>query len=161
MAKRFQFRLEPVLRVRKARRDEQRRMVAQHARALQLHREAIAELEGRVSATLTQARQTRVGAVIDVGLELQEQRWRLGLRRRIHMAMQQMNESTVSLANAREELARRTRDVKAVEKLRERRWNAHRLAEERTERRDADETAAQMYIRRAGGTSTSGAAMQA
>ena len=159
MAKHFQFRLAPVLKIRKAGRDQQRRVVAERVRTLQSTREALAELEGGVTATLAQARQTRGVAVIDVGLELQEQRWRLGLHRRIHETVRQMDENHASLAAAREELARRSRDVKAIEKLRERRRETHRLAEARSERLEADEMATQVYVRQTRAASTAGSVM--
>lgn len=161
MAKRFRFRLEPVLGIRITGRDKQRRVVAERVRALQTTRDAVAELERGVTATLTQARQTRGSVVIDVSLELQEQRWRLGLHRRIHMMNRQMAEANDSLAAARKELARRSRDVKAIEKLRERRWEAHRLSEARAERLEADEMAIQAYVRGTGGAPIVEIAMQA
>lgn len=160
MAKRFRFRLEPVLKIRKSGRDEQRRVVAERVRAVRSAREAVSDLERGVTETLARARRTRGDAVIDVGLELQEQRWRLGLHRRIHRSTQQMAEANDSLAAARQELARRSRDVKAIEKLRERRWQAHRLAEARSERLDADEAASQAYVRRTGMASGVGIVMQ-
>jgi len=145
MAKRFQFRLEPVLLIRKAKQNEQRRVVADRARACQSAREVLASLESRVAETLTHARQSRSKPIIDVGLVLQEQRWRLGLHRRIHATVQQMNDADRELADARSELAKRSQEVKAIEKLRERRWAAHQLTEARAARKQEDEIAVQSF----------------
>ena len=83
MAKRFTFRLDPVLALRQRREDEQKRVVAQRLRQLQRSRDQLNDLYRRAADTLVRARRQREEQRLDVGTALQEQRWRLHLGRQV------------------------------------------------------------------------------
>ncbi len=147
MAKRFTFRLDPVLALRKRREDEQKRVVAERLRQLQRSCDELNDLFGRGADTLAWARQRRQEHRLNVVTTLQEQRWRLHLGRRIAWTRQQIKIIESELHQDRGELAQRCRARKAIEKLRERRLAAHRTAQDREERVQNDEIASQKYIR--------------
>lgn len=151
MAKRFAFRLEPLLTVRRAYEAEQQRVVAENVRQVQQCIAELANLRGKLSETVGEARRARRRQQMDIGTELQEQRWRAHLKRRIVSQEEEVKTREQSLAEARGELARRSMEVKAIEKLRERRLDEHRREVQREERIESDELATQMFIRRGRG----------
>lgn len=148
MAKRFVFRLDPLLTVRNVAQKQQQRIVAECIRGVQRCQGELVDVRTQLSRTVAQARNTRREPRIDVGMELQEQRWRSHLKRRIQWQQRQLQSLEGSLADARQELAKRSRDVKVIEKLRLRRLQAHLENLRRAERIESDELATQMFLRR-------------
>ena len=153
MAKRFRFRLEPLLKMRKGKEDVQKRVLAQRVAEVQRLVDQLAQLHHRVERTIDQARADRMAEHLCVADALQGQRWRLHLSRRITQQQACIHDAQGILNNDRMELARRSRDRKVIETLRERKWQEHVLAENRAERVESDEIGGQMYSRgRDGGT---------
>ena len=148
MAKRFVFRLEPLVTVRKAKEAEQQRVVAERVRRAQQCINELATLREKLSQTVGEARRTRRRRRMYIGMELQEQRWRAHLKRRIALQEEKLAVQGQSLAEARRELARRSMELKVIEKLRQRRLEEYRQEVQREERIDSDELATQMFIRR-------------
>ena len=147
MAKRFRFRLEPLLTLRKRREDQQQRVVAQRLAQLQRSRELLRDLHRRVDDTVVWARQDRRREQLDVGSALQEQRWRWHLQRRIVQQREEIEDIQTGVHEERAELARRSKDRKAIQKLRERQQAEHLANQARQERMEMDEFASQMHQR--------------
>jgi len=147
MAKRFVFRLKPVLKLRQARRREQQRVLADWLRRLQRCGAEIAELEARVSDARQMARASRRTSRVDAATQVQGLRWRERLGRRIAQKRVLQSELERGVAGAREELARRSTELKAMENLRRRRFEEYRREAERTETNELNEVATQTFVR--------------
>ncbi len=148
MAKRFRFRLEPLLKLRKGREDEQKRAVASRVGELQRCVEHLAQLHRGVDETIARAREDRGAERLDVPTALAEQRWRLHLKRCITQQQGQVQGVQALLNGDRAELVRRSRNRKVIETLRQRQWQEHAAAQAREERAESDEIGAQAYRRR-------------
>ncbi len=148
MAKRFRFRLEPVLTLRQRSEDMQRRVVADRLRDLLRGREAMMELRRGVADAISQTRRDRVEERLDIAAALQGQRWRLHLARRIARQQADIDRIQSALRADREELARRSKDRKALETLRDRKHAEHVTEQARREQMEMDEIATQFRIRR-------------
>ncbi len=149
MAKRFEFRLEALLTLRKRREDEQRRIVAESVRDLGRSRDVLAALQERVEQTLSDARCDREGTSIDASTAMLEQRWRAYLKQRVVEQHVEIQRVALQVDLKRGELARRATERKAIEKLRERRLADHVTAAARQERFAEDEVAATVCLRQA------------
>ena len=147
MARRFVFRLDPLLKLRKACEKDQQRVVADGVRRVQQCLRELADLQSAQANALVDARRMRRQARIDVRWAVQENRWRACLGRRIEPKEDELRGLERALAEKREELVRRSRDVKVLENLRQRRLDAHRRELERTERVELDELATQVFLR--------------
>lgn len=148
MAKRFTFRLEPVLALRQQREDQQRRVVGERLRSLQQSRAVMRELHRTVEEALARTRRDRQDQRLDIAAALQAQRWRWYLDRRIARQHADIDRIQSVLNEERAELARRAKDRKALQMLRDRRHDEHIAAQARFERLEMDEIAAQRYVRR-------------
>lgn len=153
MAKRFQFRLETVLKLRRRGQDECRRVVAQRVRQITAQQTRIDGLGGQLDQTRGSLR--GLAAPGDepeqAGLDL------TGLRRHRHYANclqqwiveagQALHELNRHLATEQSALAQAAREVKALEKLEEKQRARHESTLARAERAEADEAAAQLFRR--------------
>ncbi len=147
MAKRFQFKLAPVLRLRKQRENEQRRVVASFLRDVQTGQKQLTDIEQALSDTRSAATIMRKGGTIDITWEQQNRKWQECLVRRINKAKVQLQQSQGRLRDAQTELATRARDVKALEKLHQKRFDAFQYDLRRAEQYETDEIAANMSQR--------------
>jgi flagellar FliJ protein len=147
MPKPFTFRLETVLRLRKRIEDEQRRVVAAEAQAWEACRQNIDTLRSQVARSIDGARAARLHERVDTFMALQEQRWRLRLHRRIAEKNGELRDLEAKLRTQRQELARRSKERKVIEKLKARRWAEHRGQLARAEQADCDEIGAQVFLR--------------
>ncbi len=147
MAKRFTFRLETVLTLRKRSEDRQRRAVAERLRDLQQSRERLSGLHQRAADTIARVRSGRRQDEFDVLRARQEHQWHGHLKRRIADQRQEIKDLQTTLDRERAELARRSKDRKAIDKLRERQLLAHQTEQNRRERAESDECATQMFMR--------------
>jgi flagellar FliJ protein len=147
MARRFVFRLNPLLKLRKARQKDQQRVVADRLRRLARCERELAELNNAQSAAVADARRVRRETIIDLQWTLQEQRWRAHLQRRARSKEIESQELQQLLAEARAELAQRKRDVKVLENLRQRRLEAYRRDMKRAEQVELDEIATRVFLK--------------
>lgn len=154
MAKRFQFRLETVAKLRRRRQDECRRVVAERVRQITAQQARIDGLGGQLDQTRGSLRGLAAPGdeSAQVGLDL------TGLRRHRHYANclqqwiadagQALVELNGHLATEQSALAQAAREVKALEKLEQKQRARYELTLARAERAEADETAAQLFRRR-------------
>jgi len=155
MAKRFRFRLEVVLKLRKQKQDECRRVVAARLRQIA----AVQTRIDRMSEDLDHQRvvQRRLVGPQAAGADSVDGRPALldltGIRRHRHYVtrlLQNIAAAERQLAELRTELRREqaaleeaSREVKVIEKLEEKQRQRHNLVLARAERAEADEIGAQ------------------
>ncbi|HPM24737.1 MAG TPA: flagellar FliJ family protein [Phycisphaerae bacterium] len=145
MARRFQFRLETLLRVRQLReREAKRNVAAQRAEIARLDRlnEQTAEEIARQQEILLQGQQR---GVLDP-LTLQRGRAWIGhLRRTIAQRHVQRAEMVSRLRELQALWQAARTQARIIEKLRERRWTEYRRTRDRQEQAAADELAQQLH----------------
>jgi len=147
MAKRFQFRLETVERIRRTARDEQRRVVAEKLRRVRGIEEQLAELQERHAANVESMRALQRATVID-GATLRVQQYYRGQLDRLTAALSgDLEKAEAELKRERDELAERTKHLKAIEKLHERRHKQYEAEQRRRDQIESDEQSVQMYLR--------------
>ncbi|GAB6165422.1 flagellar export protein FliJ [Thermostilla marina] len=143
----FRFRLEPVQRLREHVRDQRRAELAQALEAMELveqkQRELAEELE---RATKLQREAAKPGS-IDVDTIMAVRRYQTALYAQAAQLQQQAAAIAEEIERRREALAQADREVRILEKLRERQLERHRSEEKRRETKLMDETAAQRYLR--------------
>jgi flagellar protein FliJ len=149
--KRFAFALQPVLEHRKRIEDQKQLVVATRKRALD---EAERELERLNEAFLKHSTMLRQGHKQFDTRELQSIYAHLQFLDRCVMAqIRIVAERRVALDRARNELLEASKEKKVVEKLKERRREAHALEEQRMEQKELDDGNARRYGRaQVGGT---------
>ncbi len=145
MTKRFQFRLEPILKLRELREKEQQRRLADCRRDVQDAEQKLADLQARLRDTLDGVRRAGSQPTVDVSAMIAEQDWRDRVRNMIEAQHAEIHRLEERLRAERNELAARTRQRKVIEKLRERRHEEHKRTLQRAERAEADESAVQRF----------------
>lgn len=140
MARRFQFRLESLLRVRKALEDEARRNLARNIAA---RNEAMARLAALLDAhrQAVEGRRTGVREVVDLERLRANERWLLVLERRIFLGTQEVQEAEARVTLGREALVKAHRDHLVLERLKERRQAQHDQEVLAADLKDLDELA--------------------
>lgn len=145
MARKFQFRLATVERLRRESRDVQRRVVAEHARGVsQLEAELAVVADEMVNneSQLRAALVQRAGEMrLDVDALRRQQTHRVYLRGDLASRVDALAQRRRTLQAERNRLAEATKHLKVIEKLRARRWQNH-LAELRREEQALTDEAA-------------------
>jgi len=148
MARRFRFHLETVERLRKQARDAQRRAVADAARAVGTIEERILRLTRQLSDTLDGARDTLRLGRLDLASLRGHELYRGWVHRRIAESYTELACRRSELDVERAKLVEASKQLKVIEKLRERRWRRHLVDVAREEQAASDEAAVQLYLRR-------------
>jgi flagellar FliJ protein len=153
MAKRFRFRLDAVERVRRQRRDEQRRAVAEAIRAVQQVDEHMARLNEQIRRSMEEAVAGQRGGPLDLAMVRSHEFHRGWLHRQLAGARIARDERSRELARRRRALAEATKQLRVIEKLREKQWQGHIREIEREEQMLADEMTLARYCRTVSGVS--------
>ncbi len=144
MAKRFQFRLQTLLDVRKMREQEAQRAVAakraEIVRVDQLNEQTFAEIAIHQDALRTAQAQ---GAIDPVGLA-RGRAWIAHLRNSIARRQQEKGVLLEQLRELQDRLRDARTQTRIIEKLREKRWDAYRKDRDKRERLELDELAQQL-----------------
>lgn len=148
MARKFRFRLETVRRLRKQTMDAQRRVVADAVRAVTLVEERIAVLTRRRCGAVDQSRDAMGTHCLDLVSLRGQQVYRGWLDHEIAKSNESLAGKRVELDAERAKLAETSKELKVIEKLRERQWKRFRVKIAREEQAANDEAALQMYLRR-------------
>ena len=147
MAKRFRFRLEGVRKVRTQQRDARRRELAEAVRAVTRVEKRVAQLNGALRANVEQAREDRQVGRIDMVSVRGCQVHRNHLHHRLMESYAVLGERQGEVGARRAKLAEASRDLKVIEKLRDRQWARHCETLAREERAESDEVATQRFLR--------------
>ena len=145
----FQFRLQTLLRLRIAERDERRADLAKALRAEQMLRDQQRQIEAEQVETQAAVRSRSAPGSADVDGLLQNSRYQLLLRSRREQVVRQLAQVAAEIERRRQVLVEADRQVRVLEKLRERQELAHRQRLERGEVKQLDEAALVAFARRA------------
>ncbi len=143
--KKFQFRLQPVMRLREAARDERRQELADALAVEANLREQMRAIE-REQQSARHGYTATVGAV-NVDRLLESQRYATVLELQRRMLDRQLADVAAEIDKRRQAVVEADREVKTVEKLRETQAQRWRFAAERKDQVALDEIAAQRFVR--------------
>jgi len=142
MAKRFQFRLETVRRIREQAKDARLRDLAVAVRNLNASERTLQKLGDRLSETMEELRGFKGQGLLDVSTLRAQQYFGVWLDWQIRDAGEEMKEKRKAVEAERSKLAAANAQFKAIEKLRERAMERHSLQVRREEQAAMDEIAA-------------------
>jgi len=146
MAKRFQFRLDVVRALRKRARDEQRRAVADALVEVTGIERRIEQLTDELRETVDMTRGERQSERLDMSALRGQQFYRARLHGTLLDSNATLAEKVVALGVERTKLGEASARLKAIEKLRERRWKRHWVQLRREEQAFNDEVAGRMAM---------------
>lgn len=144
----FKFRLETLLRLRLAERDQRRADLVKALRAEEMLRAEDQAVERQQGIAAEKSRQLKSPGAADVDGLLQTHRFELALAAQRRTLASQIAQVQAEADRRRQALVEADREVRVLEKLRERQAASHRRATERLEVKEFDEQAAQGFIHR-------------
>lgn len=147
MAQRFQFRLEAVLKVRRQRRDHCRRRFAEQLRRVQQQERRLVDLHDQVQTESRARRSDARQAELDMSLLRSRQYYVGHLQRTIEAQEVELERLRRELEAERATLVGASRELKVIEKLRERQWERHCTTASRRETIEADESSVDLFRR--------------
>ena len=145
----FRFRLDTLLRLRIAERDERRADLAKALRAEELLHEQQRQIESEQAEVLAARRQRSAPGEANVDFLLENSRYLLVLRSRRQQLSQQIAQVAAEVERRRQAVVEADRQVRVLEKLRERQLQAYRQVQLREEIKQLDEAATIGHNRRA------------
>ena len=140
MAK-FKFRLATLLRLREADRDERRTEMAQAYRADEIIERQQEALEKALTDSTAKCRDATRPGQIDIDHLLETQRFEVLLRAQREQLRKQRGVVAAEIERRRGKLVHANREVRVLEKLREKQTRRHRDEENRREIKRLDEAA--------------------
>ena len=147
MAKRFRFRLETVLRLRRRAFEEQQRIVAARQAQIARREAAIVAIETEIAAELERSRSTQQAVHIDVAAVRAGRTHVRNLRGRITQLRSEITEHERLLETERAQMIQASIAVKAIEKLKERRLDRHTRDQNRAEDSELNEVSINVFRR--------------
>lgn len=138
MAKRFHFRLDPLLKLRKKQEEEAQRALARAIEARQAQEAKLHALEEEHTRTLEYRRQSP-GAEIDLSFWAHLERYLLVLEKRMIQAQEALRQAEQAVQEARAALALAHQNHMMLVRLKERRREQHEQDILHEEIREADE----------------------
>ncbi len=142
----FQFRLEPVLRLRRRDEETAKKFLGQMVAREQAARDALVVLQEDLTNEIQAQTSARSGEIWAQGQSLFLE-WSQGQNRNIASQRQACIEAALATQKARTALIEARRAVQVLEKLRERRYAQYRLDLSRKEQVFTSEVAAQRWVR--------------
>jgi len=137
----FRYRLETLLRLRLAERDQRRSDLAKALRAEDVLRGDERRLASERAELTGQARRQKSPGSANVDVLLQTHRYEIVLAAQSRQLATQLEEVAAETERRRQALVEADRQVRILEKLRERKAQAHRQFQERLETKQFDELA--------------------
>ncbi len=137
----FQFRLESLLKLRVADRDERRQQLAEAYTAKQILEERSRQLADELGDLKGQVRQASLPGQLNVDRLLVTHRYELMLLARSKQLEQQTQQISEEIERRRLALVEADRQVRVLEKLRERQWQDHQQRLQKMEIKQLDEVA--------------------
>ena len=145
MAKRFQFRLETLLRVRELREREAKRSVGAKLAEIARLDTLNSDTEREIREQTERSREMQLLPTVDARTLARERSWIAYLRRQIAGRLHMQAELRTELAKLQDGMREAHRQTRTVEKLRERRLTDHKRAERFREGVEADELARRLH----------------
>jgi flagellar FliJ protein len=145
----FRFRLETLLRLRMAERDQRRADLAKALRAEAMLQDEARKLEGEQQSLTEQARSLKAPGAANVEALLATHRYERLLAVQERQLAAQLAQVSAETERRRLVLVEADREVRVLEKLRERQAEAQRAKEQRQEIKAFDELAILGHLRKA------------
>ena len=143
----FVFRLTALLRIRESRRDECRAALADAYRVDEVLRKQFETLSQEINALREFCRLKASPGTVDIDRLVEAQRYELVTRAQQRNIAQQRQTVAAEVERRRQALVESDREVRVLEKLRERQAEQHRQEEELRETKRLDEVATQQTFR--------------
>ena len=143
----FVFRLTALLRIRESRRDECRAALADAYRVDEVLRKQFETLSQEINALREFCRLKASPGTVDIDRLVEAQRYELVTRAQQRNIAQQRQTVAAEVERRRQALVESDREVRVLEKLRERQAEQHRHEEELRETKRLDEVATQQTFR--------------
>ena len=139
MAKRFTFRFETLLGLRRQREEERKRAVAVCLREVRRLEERQRRMLGQIDEQTEWTRRALRGDDVNVDRLKLGRHWLLRLRRGVLETQAQIATRKAILAQERQRLAESSKETKVLTRLKERRFERHRAEQDRREQAESDE----------------------
>ncbi|MBP7933858.1 MAG: flagellar FliJ family protein [Phycisphaerae bacterium] len=146
MAKRFTFRFETMLRIRRQREDERKRIVASRLREIRNLQKYMASLEQQIHDELRAIRIGRQPGTIDMQQIIRHRQWLGCLHKSVLEGQAKARFLEAELARERADLADAAKQRRILEKLKERQWEQHRSEQDRVEALAADDLTTVRFV---------------
>ncbi len=145
MAKAFRFRLAPILKLRTAREDEHKRVVAATLREMAAVRQGKARVLEQIDEQISEMRRAQLVGLIEPGQVARHRYWLSHLQRSTLESDTVIRTLQARLAQQRAELAEAAKQCKILSTLKERQRENFNRARTRAEQREADEMATTIH----------------
>jgi len=146
MARRFTFRFATMLKIRRQREDEHKRVVAERLRQIAQTRDHQLVLERQIREEVDAIRDSQARGSIDIQQVMRHRHWLGHLHKGVLEADARVRFLEARLAQERVVLAEAMKQRKILEKLEERQWQRHLHEEEVREMKESDELATVRYV---------------
>ncbi len=146
MAK-FKFRLDTLLRLREISRDGRRQRLAQAYRADEILQQQQEQVKQQLAKLAEKCRRASGPGPVEIDRLLEAQRYEVVLRAHNQQTGQQRETVAVEIDRRHQTLVEANREVRVLEKLREKQLRRHREEENRQEVKQLDEVAGQLVAR--------------
>lgn len=143
----FRYRLETLLRLRIAARDERRADLAMAQRAEDVLLRKLDELEAERNELVTRSRRLAAPGPADIDGLLRSHRYELVLKANARQLADQLGQVRAEIDRRHAALVEADRQVRVLEKLRERKLAAHQNSEAKLENKQLDEMATMRFAR--------------
>jgi flagellar FliJ protein len=146
MAKVFRFRFETMLKIRRQREDERKRVVADRLHQIAQVRKQMHSVDRQIAEEIDAIRNCQIEGTIDLQQTVRHRNWLTQLRRAALDAQSRLQFHETRLAQDRAALAEATKQRRILEKLKERQWSRHETGVRKAETREADDAATVRYV---------------
>jgi len=146
----FKFRLATLLRLREATRDERRSELGKAYQVDDVLREQVGRVAEELESLKNVCRRESSPGAVDVDRLVEAQRYELALRFQQKQLGEQRKAVSEEIERRRQRLLGADRDVRVLEKLRDKQTRRHRQEEDRQEIKQLDEVVQQRFIREDG-----------
>jgi flagellar FliJ protein len=146
MAKQFQFRFETMLKLRRRREDEHKRIVADRLRQIAQVREQIASQEEQIQQQTDVIRGHTAAGTIDLQQVMRNRHWLGHLHKGILEAQARIRFLEARLSQERVHLAEAAKQRRVLEKLKERQQERYLQDQNRRATRELDEMATVRFV---------------
>ena len=144
--KKFKFRLEPVLKLKKQAEDDKKRIVGELQAKISLQQQQALEINQNILQQGAELKKMFQQGNVDTGWIAYYQGYVTDMRLAIARKIQSVTEIQKQLINARSELAQAAKETKTLEKLKEKQYQKYKKHLENLEKKELDEVANQVFL---------------
>jgi flagellar protein FliJ len=146
VAKRFRFRFETMLKIRRQREDQHKRVVAERLGEIRQVQQELERVERLTNEGLDTIRAVQQFGRIDMQQAMAQRGWVTHLHKTALNAEAQLRGLEARLAQERAALAEAAKQRRIIEKLKERQLSRHRIEEQRIETLMTDDLTTTRYV---------------